>query len=352
MKTTRITKRERVKLAVQHVQPDKVPWSINMTDAALVSMAEYYAEPRLAEPKFFNTWVGNHFAQVEPTGVGQFHRLEVQVEPGIWRDGWGIIWDTRGVYGEGEWGRPINCVLTEPNLENYDFPEPPGREEFSHFPSYIEDNNDKFIVGQEGHLFEVAWALRGFENFFMDMVLYPEFVDDLMKGITDYFLAIIDTSMEFNIDAFAFGDDWGSQNKGLMMGPTHWRRFIKPYLARMFSRIKEAGKYVYLHSDGQVEAIFDDLIEIGLDIYNPFQPEIMDVYQLKKEYGDRLCFHGGIGIQDLLIQGSPKQVKTEILSLIDEVGAGGGYILSPAHDVLADAPAENIAAMIEVFKSQ
>lgn len=347
-----ITKRERVRMAVQHVQPDKVPWSIELTDAALVKMAEYYAEPRLAEPEFFSLWVGNHFVRVGPTGKGQFHGLEEQVEPGIWRDGWGIIWDTRGVYGEGEWGRPINCVLTKPNLENFEFPEPPGRVEFSHFPNFIEENKDKFIVGGAGHLFEVAWGLRGVENFFMDMVLHPEFVDDLMEGIMNYFLAVIDLAIEFDIDVFAFGDDWGSQNKGLMMGPTHWRRFIKPYLARMFSRVKDAGKFVYIHSDGQVEAIFDDLIEIGLDIYNPFQPEIMDVYKLKNEYGDRLCFHGGIGIQDLLVQGTPQQVKSEVQRLIDEVGAGGGYILSPAHSVLADTPVQNIAAMIEVFKAQ
>ena len=120
-KTMNITKRERVRMAVQHVQPDKVPWSIELTDAALVKMAEYYAEPRLAEPEFFSLWVGNHFVRVGPTGKGQFHGLEEQVEPGIWRDGWGIIWDTRGVYGEGEWGRPINCVLTKPNLENFEF---------------------------------------------------------------------------------------------------------------------------------------------------------------------------------------------------------------------------------------
>jgi uroporphyrinogen decarboxylase len=339
-------------MAVQHVQPDKVPWSISLTSAARDNVAEYYAEPRLAEPEYFSTWVGNHFAPVGPTGKGQFHGLEEQLEPGIWRDGWGVIWDTRGVYGEGEWGRPINCVLTEPNLENFEFPEPPGRAEFSHFPSFIEDNKEKFISGQAGHLFEVAWALRGIENFFMDMVLHPDFVDDLMKGIMDYYLAVIDLSLEFDIDAFAFGDDWGSQNKGLMMGPAHWRRFIKPYLAPMFSRIKDAGKSVYIHSDGQVEAIFDDLIEIGLDIYNPFQPEIMDVYQLKKEYGDQLCFHGGIGIQDLLVQGTPQQVKSEVQRMIDVIGAGGGYILSPAHSVLADTPVQNIVTMIEVFKSQ
>ena len=83
----KITKRERVRMAVQHVQPDIVPWSIELTDAALASMAEYYAEPRLADQEFFSTWVGNHFTRVGPTGKGQFHGLEEQVEPGIWRDG-------------------------------------------------------------------------------------------------------------------------------------------------------------------------------------------------------------------------------------------------------------------------
>ena len=339
-------------MSVQHIQPDKVPWSIDLTSASLINLAEYFGDPRLVEPEYFNTWVGNHFVEIGPTGKGQFHGLEEEVQPGVWRDGWGIIWDTRGIYGEGEWGRPINCVLTEPSLSNYEFPDPPRKAEFSNYPSFIEDNKDRFIVGQEGHLFEVAWALRGIEAFLMDMILHPDFVEDLMERITDYYLAVIDLSMEYDIDAFAFGEDWGSQNKSLMMGPSLWRRFIKPYLARMFSRIKDAGKYVYLHSDGQVDAIFDDLIDIGLDIYNPFQPEIMDVYQVKKEYGNQLCFHGGIGIQNLLLQGTPQQVRSEVQRMMDEIGMGGGYILSPAHAVLADTPVQNIAAMIEVLKSQ
>ena len=135
-------------MAVRHVQPDKVPWSISLTSAARDNVAEYYAEPRLAEPEYFSTWVGNHFAPVGPTGKGQFHGLEEKLEPGIWRDGWGVIWDTRGVYGEGEWGRPINCVLAEPNLANCEFPDPPRRTEFSSYPSFIEDNKDCFIIGQ------------------------------------------------------------------------------------------------------------------------------------------------------------------------------------------------------------
>jgi len=347
-----MTKRERVRKAIQHQQPDKVPWNMGLTDAALANLADYYANPQLADPKYFHQWVGNHLKTVGPTSKGQFHGLEEEVSPGLWRDGWGIIWDTRGLYGEGEWGRPVNCVLPEPTLKGFTFPDPPRPENFAHYPQFIEDNREVFILGAEGHLFEVAWALRGMENFLQDLLLHPAFVHELLEGITEYYLALIDESVKYDIDGFAFGDDWGSQEMGLIMGPSHWRRFIKPYMARMFDRVKRAGKFVHLHSDGDVSAIFEDLIEIGLDVYNPFQPEIMDVYEMKRRYGDHLCFHGGIGIQELLPFGTPQQVKAKAQRMIRKIGAGGGYILAPSHSVLADTPAENIAALIEAVQEQ
>jgi uroporphyrinogen decarboxylase len=136
------------------------------------------------------------------------------------------------------------------------------------------------------------------------------------------------------------------------MGPKLWRRFFKPYMARMFARVKEAGKLVYMHSDGQIDAIFEDFVEIGLDIYNPFQPEIRDVYEIKRKYGDRLSFHGGIGIQELLPHGTPQQIKAEVRRLIEEVGGDGGYVLGPAHAVMADTPVKNIVALIETIRDQ
>ncbi len=136
------------------------------------------------------------------------------------------------------------------------------------------------------------------------------------------------------------------------LGPRLWRRFLKPCLARMFGRVKAAGKFVHIHSDGDVTAIFDDLIEIGLDVYNPFQPEIMDVYELKRRYRGRLAFHGGVGIQGLLPHGTPQQVKAEVRRLVREVGAGGGYILGPSHAIMADTPVENLVALIEAMREQ
>jgi uroporphyrinogen decarboxylase len=237
-------------------------------------------------------------------------------------------------------------------LANYVFPDPPSPEDYAHYPRYLEDNREYFVIGYEGHLFEVAWALRGMENFLTDLILNPGFVHDLLEGITEYYLALIDQSMKYDIGAFAFGEDLGSQTSGLIMGPKHWRRFFKPYMARMFARVKEAGKFVYMHSDGQIDAIFEDFVEIGLDIYNPFQPEIRDVFEVKREYGDRLSFHGGIGIQELLPHGTPQQVEAEVRRLIREIGADGGYILGPAHAVMADTPVENIMALIETIQDQ
>jgi uroporphyrinogen decarboxylase len=347
-----MNQRERVLETLRHEAPDKVPWALEFTEPALAKVADYYADPRLTDVEFFDAWVGNHFRFVGPGGKGQFHGLEEEIEPGLWRDGWGIIWDTRGLYGEGEWGRPVNCVLPEPSLAHFRFPDPPGPEHYAHYPRFVEDNREHFVIGLEGHLFEVAWALRGMENFLTDLILNPGFVHDLLEGITEYYLALIHQSVRYDIDAFAFGEDLGSQTSGLIMGPKHWRHFFKPYMARMFARVKEAGKLVYMHSDGQIDAIFEDFVEIGLDIYNPFQPEIRDVYEVKRKYGDRLSFHGGIGIQELLPHGTPQQVRGEVRRLIREVGANGGYILGPAHAVMADTPVENIVALIEAVQDQ
>jgi uroporphyrinogen decarboxylase len=256
------------------------------------------------------------------------------------------------MYGEGEWGRPVNCVLPEPTLAGYTFPDPPRPEDYGHYEEFVGQNADSFRIGLVGHLYEAAWAMRGMEDFLMDLILHPAFVEDLLDGITEYYLGVIEESVKYHIDAFYFGDDLGSQSQGLIMGADLWRRFMKPRLARMFSRVKEAGKFVYLHSDGQVDAIFEDLIEIGLDVYNPLQPEIRDVRAVKRRYGDRLAFYGGIGIQDLLPHGSPEQVREEVRRLIDELGAGGGYILGPSHAIMADAPIANLLALIEAVRDQ
>jgi uroporphyrinogen decarboxylase len=348
-----MNKRERVRAAIEHRQPDKVPWLIHLSTPARAMLADYYGDQTLSDASAFDTWMDNHMTIVVPWHAG-FHELKEEVSQGLWRDGFGVVWDTRGLYGEGEWGRPINCQLPEPTLKGYTFPEPPGPEHFLHYPDFIRQNQDLFLIAVGGHLFEPAWALRGMENLLVDMIQQPGFVDELMDHLMDYYLAVIDRLLEFDVDAIHFGDDWGSE-RGLLMGPKYWRKFIKPRMARMWKRVKEAGKFVFLHSDGDVSAIFEDLIEIGLDVYNPLQPEIFDMSEIKRKYGDRLCFWGGIGLRGgtLLVEDA-SQVRQTVQRTIKELGKDGGYILAQAHPdgILGDVPVANIAALIETVKGQ
>lgn len=133
---------------------------IHLTAPARAMIAEYYGDERLKDEANFDEWIDNHMRIVVPWHSG-FHKLKEEISIGLWRDKFGVIRDTRDLYGEGEWGRPINCRLSESTLKGYTFPEPLGHEHFIHYPNFIEDNREHFLMGVGGHLFDPAWALRG-----------------------------------------------------------------------------------------------------------------------------------------------------------------------------------------------
>jgi uroporphyrinogen decarboxylase len=135
------------------------------------------------------------------------------------------------------------------------------------------------------------------------------------------------------------------------MGPGTWRRFILPVLERMYGVVRRAGKYVMIHSCGDVDEVFDDLIAAGLNCFNPFQPEVMDVHALLPRYRGRLAFHGGLSTQRTLPFGTVEEVRAETHRLL-ELGRDGGYIFAPAHDIEGDVPLENILAFVDVLHGQ
>jgi len=184
----------------------------------------------------------------------------------------------------------------------------------------------------------------------MDFLDHPDFVRELLYTIADYNIAQVTAALKYDIDAVYFGDDWGQQ-MGLQMGPRIWREFIMPELKRMYSAVRQAGKYVMIHSCGKVQELFDDLIRIGLNCFNPFQPEVMDVFDLMKTYKGRLAFHGGLSTQQTLPYGSVQDVKGVTAKLL-KAGRDGGYIFAPAHAVEGDVPLENMLAFINVLHAQ
>ncbi len=245
---------------------------------------------------------------------------------------------------------PVDYPLREKSdIDNYHFPDPHRKGRFDEARQIAERYHKKvFLFGKLGMcLFERAWSIRGMEKILMDMYRRPEFVEKLLDRILyEWNLPIIDQQITLGVDGFYFGDDWGTKT-GLMFSPAMWRRFIKPRLAIMFNRCKEADIIVGLHSDGAVETLFPDLIEIGLQIFNPLSTTIMDPEVIKKKYGKKLTFYGGIDVEQLLPFGSPDDIRREIRRMIDIVGKGGGFILQSTHTILDDVPKKNIVAYID-----
>ena len=333
-----MTNKERVIAALKHRQPDKTPHNIGFTQKAAAKMAEFYGDPEFAGR------IGNHFAGLGPLLPGSWSD-----DRGYYTDEFGVTWN-RTI--DPDIGNPDGGAVDENSVGEYEFPDPRDPRRYAGFAAGIEANPEQFVLCNLGFsLFERAWTLVGMVKVLMDMVERPEFIDKLLDKILAFNLAVIEESCKFPIDAMMFGDDWGQQ-RGLIMGPDLWRRFIKPRVREMYQTAKRAGKFVLIHSCGDVKQLFPDLIECGLDCFNPFQPEVMDVCEMKREFGDRLSFYGGISTQQTLPYGSPDDVRAEVLRNIEVVGKDGGYIASPAHAIPGDAPPENIHAMLDVLQNQ
>jgi uroporphyrinogen decarboxylase len=266
-------------------------------------------------------------------------------------DEYGVMWNRNT---DPDIGNVEGLVIAERSaLSTTRFPDPDDPAKFAGLEAFVASGRDRFLLAGVRHaLFERAWMLRGMENLLVDMIECPEFVDDLLDRITEYGLKVLDNLRAFPVDGFWFGDDYGQQH-GLIMGPKLWRRFLKPRLARLYAAAKQKpGTVVVIHSCGDVTEIFDDLIEIGVDVFNPLQPETMDIRDVAARYGDRLSFYGGLSIQNVLPFGTPEEVRSHVEEAIEMVGKNGGYICSPAHDMPPDTPVENVEAMLEVLKGQ
>ncbi len=334
-----MTPRTRVTEALQFRDTDIVPYHVTFSTEAREKMIAYYGDPSLVDQ------VGNHLAMISHRKVSTW----TQMSHGVFRDEWGVVWDRRT---DRDIGTVANCVLAERSLDHYQFPDPVTTTLVESYPSFLAANRDKFRVASLGFsLFERAWSLRGMDHLLVDMLDAPGFVDDLLDRILHFNLAQIDLALSHDIDCVYFGDDWGSQ-RGMIMGPSLWVKFIKPRVRQMYGKVREAGRFVMIHSCGDVREVFPDLIECGLNVFNPFQPETMDVYETKDRYYGRLSFYGGISVQRLLPHGTPDEVREETSNLIRKLGKGGGYIASPSHVIPKDVPAENIAAMLEVLQGQ
>lgn len=302
-------------------------------------MVEFSGDPG------FENGIGNHLAKLSHRSVSG----GVVVEPGFVRDEWGVVWNRTT---DADIGVVANRVLGDRSLQGYRFPDPNPARLREHYARFVEANRPRFRLASIAFtLFERAWSLRGMDQLMVDMLEAPSFVHEMLDRILEFNMAQLEVALEQDIDCVLFGDDWGGQG-GLIMGPRPWHEFIQPRAATMYRRARRAGKRVMIHSCGDVRSLLPELVEMGVEIFNPFQPETMDVVPTKRSFHGKMSFYGGISVQHLLPHGTPDEVREETRRLLAVLGEGGGYLAAPSHSVPSDVPSENIAALIEVFQGQ
>jgi uroporphyrinogen decarboxylase len=206
-------------------------------------------------------------------------------------------------------------------------------------------------ASMEMTIFEPAWQIRGFERLLLDFYDRPDIAECLLDRITAQSEFRARRLASAGAEIIRTGDDVGMEDR-LMMAPDVWRRFLKPRLAKVLAAAKEAKPDVLIsyHTDGYAEPLIDDLIEIGVDVLNPVQPECMDPAALKRRFGGRLSFWGTLSIQHTLPFGTPRDVEAEVRQRIETVGRGGGLLLSPTHVLAPEVPHENIHAMVRAAR--
>ncbi|MDI7275359.1 MAG: uroporphyrinogen decarboxylase family protein [Anaerolineae bacterium] len=333
-----LTPRERVLAEIQHREPDAVPYTLYWEGDVGERLDAHFAGP---------AWRSRLDNAIR--GVPGPNLVVDETAGPCYTDLFGSTWqlDHRPY-------RLIRPALSEPSLEGYRFPSleacfPPGWKERALHA--IEAYRDHFLVVGFGFgLFERTWTLRGFDEVLMDAAADPGFYDRLVGAVAEHQMAIVERLLELPVDGIMFSDDWGYQ-RGVLLGPERWRRFIKPRLARMYERVHGAGRYVLSHCCGSIADIMPDVIEIGLDVLESVQPEAegMDPYGLKRRYGGQITLWGGLGSQSIIPFGTPAAIRAEVAKLCREIGRSGGYILSPAKALQPETPTENAAAVVEAF---
>lgn len=269
-------------------------------------------------------------------------------EKGIVYDRWGVGFD---MYSDGFCIRYFPLQNDE-TLKKFEPPDPYKEGLLSLAIQELNAYSRKYLVVCTGYngIFEKAWALRGFEEFMMDLALEPKKAEKLMDDITDYKVEIAKQVVKAGFKCAHTGDDFGGQH-GLLISKSMWKKYLKPRWAKVWKVYKEAGLPVIHHSCGNITEIIGDMIDIGLDVLEPTQP-VMDLAYLKREFGKHITFYGGIDTQELLPYASPEDVREMTRETIHILGEGGGLIISPAQEIMRDVPIENIVALVETIKEE
>ncbi len=249
---------------------------------------------------------------------------------------------------------PLRSATTLNEFVDYKLPDVMDEACYKHLFGVVGDVHKKGLAAvgpTDLTVFELAWAIRGYEEFMMDLYINPEFCTCLLDRILEMRIKMAGKFVEMGVDVVTGGDDVACQ-RGMLMNREMFCSILKPRYEKLISHVKRTGKdtLFFFHTDGDAREIIGDLAEVGVDILNPCQPECNELGALKQEFGDKLAFWGAIGTQHILPFGTREEIRAEVRKLIETVGAGGGLLLGPTHYIEPEVPWENVVTVYEAIE--
>jgi uroporphyrinogen decarboxylase len=366
--------RERALRAIEHEEPDRVPlegvawgeWSYPFLKKVLIPHFGLKIEKGAVigateELDALAVKLGIDFRSVSMDPPIDFQKRAVYdplfhypwgilIEPNTMKDEWGVIRQLNAT-------RTQSRIISHPlhgkeSLDDYEFPDPDAPGRFDVAEKLVKKWRDEYAIsaiwGGDGFFCQACY-LRGFDDFILDMYSRPKFADMLLDRLLKVFLKAAKRFVEMGVDIICIADDVAMQT-GMILSPRLWRKYIKPRMKTLIDAFKRRGVYALYHTDGNCEAIIPDLIEIGVDILNPIQPECMNPAKIKELYGNKLTLSGTISVQETLPFGSVEDVKREVITRIRTCGYGGGFIISPSNQVTLDVKIENFITLYDTAK--
>ncbi len=374
--------RERLQIALNHKEPDRVPFDLGATVLTSIHHKSYNAlrsylglpviESNLMDIVQQIVSVDDDVYELLKCDVknvasnpsSTYHR-EIKVMNGYsyFHDEWGIGWKmpVKGGWYYDMFDHPLKHAETITDLENYPWPDPSDDARFEGLAKRAvqaaqEEKQGVFISGISAGIMEIAAWMRGFDNYFVDFVANEKLLVALMRKVMEIKMIYWERALallEDNVDVVHEADDFAGQYK-MLISPDTYRRIVKPLHKELFDFIHAHTKAkLFFHSCGSIRPVIPDLIEIGVDILNPIQVSAtgMDSAELKKEFGDDVVFWGGgVDTQRVLGDGTQEEVRAETKRRITDLAPGGGFVFAAVHNIQGNVPPENIMAMWETLQ--
>jgi uroporphyrinogen decarboxylase len=310
-----------------------------------VILQEYFGmfKPQIVVPKPPENYIQPDFSKY-------YEGIEIPTNAKI--DPIGVLHIPGSMYHFTHFISPLRNAATLSDLESFIYPNADGYTE-DHMAAEVETahSQGKAVASWVGHMYEDSWQIRGYEDFLMDMIAQPEWCEYILDRVTERNKQVAIAGAKAGVDFLRTGDDVANQ-RALMFSIDHWRRFIKPRWAEVYAAAKSIKPdiQIWYHSDGDISSIIPELIEIGVTILNPVQPECLDLNMIKKNYGTKLVFDGSIGTQTTMPFGTPEEVRDVVRERAKTMGYDGALIFSPTHILEPEVPIQNIIAFVESVK--